>query len=226
MKKAMICLFVLSLSFISRSQPSVSVKAGLNLHCQTHLQDATTDSWDIDFVDFNSPYRVKTVKNVKFIPGFNAGVNVTVPVTSNLTFMPGIDFNVKGGKAEGTYGSGNQSFPFWGKFMFTYIDIPLVMQYWLTKQFYLELGPDVGFMITANYQDNDNGTPYEDKSKDIYNKTEFSMTGGGGYVFKGTGFGVFARYLHGLTKVNADESYYSKVRNSTGQFGFFYRIKK
>jgi outer membrane immunogenic protein len=226
MKRLFIFLLAMEVCFISSSQTSITLKAGASVHCQTHLQEATTDSWDLDFIAYNSPYRVQSIKNEKFALGANAGVSINIPVASNWMFMPGIDFNIKGGRAEGTYGSGSQSFPFWGKFVFTYVDIPLVMQYWLTKQFYLELGPDIGFMLTANYQDNDNGTPYEDKSKDIYNKTEVSMTGGGGYLFKGSPFGVFARYIHGLTKVNVDESYYSKVRNSTGQFGFFYKIKK
>ncbi len=225
MRKINICLSLLALSFVVRAQPTISFNGGANIHCQFHAQDAATESWDEDFISSSSPYRVQSVKNDKFILGINAGVSINIPFTSLWAFRSGLDFNIKGGKAEGKYGSGNQTFPFSSEEIFMYIDIPLVVQYWLTKQFYLELGPDVGFLVSAKYKENDDGMLYESKDKSYYKKIELSISGGGGYLFGESGFGAFARYIHGLTKVDISEPYYSNVKNSTGQFGFFYRLK-
>lgn len=227
MKKATTIIAAMFITYYSFSQtPSFSVQGGLNLYCQDHIQDATTESWNEDFILYSSPDRVQSIKKVKFIPGFNIGVNVSVPLATQWVFKPGLQFNIKGGKAKGMYGSGGQSYPFSGGTVLGYIDVPLSFQYWINKKMYLELGPQVGFLLTAKYKENDDGDNYESTDKSDYNKLEASICGGGGYLFGDSGFGVFARFMQGVTKVDKSESYYSNVRNSTGQYGVFYNISR
>lgn len=215
-----ITIFCFSFSF---SQTTVTVSAGASVHCQVGLKDATEQSWNDYFIYVSSPNRVKSIKNDKFNIGFNAGVNVDIPLKKNFVFRPGVQFNIKGGKAEGTYGTGSTSYPFSSETIFRYVDIPLLMQYWITKRIYVELGLQPAFLLSAKYKENDNGTKTEDSNKSDYKKVDLAIAGGAGYSF-GNGFGFFARIVEGITKVDISETYYSKVRNSVGQYGFYYKI--
>lgn len=225
MKKAIFLFLLQMLAFAAISQPGFSINAGLNLYCQNHVQDAVQESWDDYFKSVSSPNRVSSIEKVLFIPGFNAGVSVRFPLNKSIHFRTGLDFNMKGGKANGKYKSGNQEIPFSNKFTLAYIDLPLGFQYNVTDHFYLELGPELGYLVSVNEKEEENGSQtFESTDAADYNKLEFFVAGGGGYTFGESGFGVFARYIHGLSKVYTGEAFYSNVRNSTGQLGFFYRL--
>jgi len=226
MKKIIIFYAMLTFCVCSFSQPTVTVHGGLNLYCQDHVQDAVKDSWDDYFVNQGAPDRVVNIRKTTFIPGFNAGASVQVPIYNEWMFRTGLDFNIKGGKAEGDYGIGSPSTSFYNKWIYGYLDLPLMIQYWITQHFYLELGPELGFLLSVkNTEVEDGQTNFEETGKTDYNKVELSASGGGGYLLGDSGLGVFARFIQGLSKVYTGEDFYSNVRNSTGQFGIFYRIR-
>jgi len=226
MKRTLFFFLTLSMVLKGQAQLTFSLNGGVNLHCQDHIQDATEESWNLYFDDIGSPNSVKSIKKVSFILGVNAGVSVNIPVAAGWNFRTGLDFNIKGGKAEGKYGTTSTESPFSGATTYTYINVPLSMQYWLNDKFYLEAGPDIGYMMSAKYKEDDNGTGYTEKEMSYYKRVEFSIAGGGGYLLGKSGFGVFGRFIQGLSKVDISEDYYSNVRNSTGQLGFFYKLGK
>jgi|GEM_PF-6033217 len=227
MKKTAILLLMSGFITLASAQNLFfQFNGGVNLCCQNHVQEAVQESWDAYFQSVGSTERVSHIKKVLFIPGFNLGISLNIPMQTAWAFRTGLDFNIKGGKAEGNYGTGSSKTPFSNKWVYGYVDLPAVVQYWINKQFYLEAGPDIGFLLSVKATEEEDGNVnFENKDKEDYKKIEVSISGGGGYLFGDSGFGAFVRYIHGLTKVYTGEPYYSNVRNSTGQVGFFYRIQ-
>jgi hypothetical protein len=75
---------------------------------------------------------------------------------------------------------------------FTYINVPVMVQFKSSGGFYIELGPQVGFKIS---EDIENQT-----LKNFANNLDFSVAGGIGLRGK-SGFGFGARYNLGISKV-------------------------
>ena len=81
--------------------------------------------------------------------------------------------------------------------------------------FRLEAGPQVGFLINAESETNNNTTDIGDN----LNTVDFALGAGLGYVAS-SGFGVDARYNLGLSNIN--ESGSVKSTNRGFQLGVFY----
>ncbi len=225
MKKIFITL-VFSFAVIilfAQTKPVISVNAGVNCNCATNFKEATTESWDEYLIDVGSPDRVSMV-DIKMPLGINIGINVNFPLNGKWRMQPGIHFNQKGAKAEGTYGTGSAATSFGHQEKFTYINIISPFQYWFNDNLYLDLGPEFGLMLARKYKETEAGMSAESSSMEDFKKFEIGLGGGVGYVFGKTGFGIFAKYTYGLTKVDVSEPYYEKVRNNVRQIGFFYRL--
>jgi len=74
----------------------------------------------------------------------------------------------------------------------TYINVPVMLQYYFNRSFYLELGPQVGFVTNQDFA---NST-----IEDFANDLDLSIAAGFGLRSK-TGLGIGARYNAGLSKV-------------------------
>ncbi len=219
----MICLMA-GITQANHAQ-TVQVEAGVNCNCATNYKEAATESWDNYFMEISSPDRVQTI-DASLTFGLHAGVSVNWPLTGKWAFQPGIHFNMKGAKAEGTYGSGGSSTPFSQQDILTYIDLVLAFQYWINQQVYLELGPELGFLVARKFKETKGGVDYESSGTEDANTLHLGIGAGAGYMFGNSGFGVFARYTRGLTKFEKAEPYYENVRTNAGQFGVFYRIPR
>ena len=102
------------------------------------------------------------------------------------------------------------------RYIFDYINLPVLFQYMFDNGFRLQAGPQVGFLINARSKYNNNVT----NIKDAYNPIDFGISIGASYVFPPTGFGIDARFNLGLTDINQDNSVYSTNRGL--QLGIFY----
>ncbi|WP_341843499.1 porin family protein [Chitinophaga caseinilytica] len=104
-----------------------------------------------------------------------------------------------------------------------YINLPIMAQYHIIPEFYLEAGPQIGFKVAAK-------TKYDGNTHDVgdaYKGVDFGLGAGLGYDFD-FGLGVNARYNFGLTHAGETDE---KHANSVAQFGVTYtfgnfRIKK
>ena len=74
----------------------------------------------------------------------------------------------------------------------TYVNVPLLLQYYLTKRWYLELGPQVGFKLSEDFQN----STLNNFAKDL----ELSAAAGLGYRTR-SGFGLGFRYTAGLSTI-------------------------
>lgn len=99
-----------------------------------------------------------------------------------------------------------------------YINLPIMAQYHIIPEFYLEAGPQIGFRVAAKVKDDGNSYDVGDGYKGL----DLGLGFGLGYDFD-FGLGVGARYNFGLTDVSDARE---KHANSVAQFGVTYTFGK
>lgn len=95
-----------------------------------------------------------------------------------------------------------------------YINVPVMMKYYVAPAFSIDFGPQVGFNVYSKY------TIEDQKAidiKDMTNTVDFGLGLGGTYNLTDNAF-VQARYTMGLTKVFDGE--YNKEKNGNIQVAF------
>lgn len=102
------------------------------------------------------------------------------------------------------------------KVRLNYINLPVMVQYHLIPEFYLEAGPQLGFMVASKNKHGNTTVDIQNQTKGV----DFGLGFGLGYDFD-FGLGIGARYNFGLADVyQSDES----QKNSVAQFGVYYTI--
>jgi len=102
-----------------------------------------------------------------------------------------------------------------------YLNIPLFIQFRPAGGFYIEAGPQLGFLLYA--KEEANGTTTDVKSEE--NSTKFSGCMGIGFQFK-HGFGIGARYAIAFNNVNKDATYTSKGNVFSLNIFYAFKLKK
>jgi hypothetical protein len=100
----------------------------------------------------------------------------------------------------------------------SYIQVPIMFQYYPVKQFYVEFGPQIGFLLSANVKDDDDKVEVDND----YKKVDAGLSFGAGIqVTKLLGF--YARYNAGLADLtkNDNRDYFNRV----GQIGLYILLK-
>ena len=100
----------------------------------------------------------------------------------------------------------------------SYIQVPVMFQFYPVKQFYLEFGPQLGFLLSANVKDDDDKVEVDDDYKKVHVGLSF---GAGIQVTNMLGF--YARYNAGLADItkNDNRDYFNRV----GQIGVSIKLK-
>ena len=150
--------------------------------------------------------------------GFYAGAFMNAPISAEFSIQPEVVYSQQGAKF------GNSSFegittqdP---KLNLGYINVPVMVQYNATPDFYLEAGPEFGFMVDAKLKGKVNGSTQTADVKDGFNTFNFGMGLGAGYRFT-PNISINARYTAGFTNIvknNGGDS----VRNNNFQLGLGY----
>ena len=125
------------------------------------------------------------------ITGYNLGLMGHIHINSQWAIQPELVYSAQGAK---DYNLG-------------YINIPVLVQYMFDNGFRIQAGPQVGFLVSS---DNEND----------YNATDFAISAGVSYVVPATGFGIDLRYNHGLSDINNSNDV--KSTNRGIQLGLFY----
>lgn len=207
----------------SPSPISFGVKAGFNASTLTR-----SDGYDYD-------------NNDKMKAGFNAGVFVNIPVASKFSVQPELIFNQLGSRTEYNYRMSSGNYTMRQNYDYTttlnYLALPVMVQYNILPQLYVEAGPEFGFLLggrskgdlttietTGNSASISRTEKYSGKiAMDLFHKFNVGIGVGAGYYFTPK-FGVTARFTAGLTdiyKYNNDD----KVRNNAFQVGVAYKFK-
>ena len=163
--------------------------------------------------------------------GFNAGVFMNAPIAENFSIQPELLYNNLGSKVTLTETEiGGTTYRNEYARHLDYITVPVMFQYNATPSFYLEAGPEFGFMVSARdkYKSTENGTPQNvfesDLDTDDFNKFNFGVGLGAGYYFT-PNVGLTARYVAGFTDIAKDRpSGSDAVKNNVFQVGLAYKF--
>ncbi|MFC3157738.1 porin family protein [Chryseobacterium arachidis] len=132
-----------------------------------------------------------------------------IPVASSFSVQPELLYNGMGAKNE-DYSD--------VKLNLDYISVPVMVQYNILPEFYVEAGPQFSFAINRKIK----GPGGTADVKDFYKGFDFGLGLGAGYYIA-QGFGVTARFVAGVTDIienNNDDA----IRNSVFQIGVAYKF--
>lgn len=99
-----------------------------------------------------------------------------------------------------------------------YINMPALAQCYVTPAFYIEFGPQIGFLTSAKQK----GGRFEYSVKNQYNPIDFSVDLGMAYFFKKINLGINSRYTCSLSPVFKGDDI--NFHNRVFQIGAFYKI--
>lgn len=151
--------------------------------------------------------------------GFYAGGLVNVKLKRKWAIQPELVFSSQGYKYDYNVGIIGVN----GKGILNYINIPVMVQYSFLPEFYVEAGPQLGFLVAANAKGNGRKVDIRDQ----YATADFGLGIGAGYKFP-IGLGISARYNFGLSNIydkEARDNSRQNSKNSVGQIGVFYLFK-
>ncbi len=142
-------------------------------------------------------------KDIGTVAAFNFGVMSEIPISEKFSFQPELMYSGQG------YSFNDDTVAL------SYLNIPLMGKYYVTKGLSLEAGPQLGFLLAAKNEKTD--------VKDSFKTFDFGVNFGLGYKLdNGLNFG--ARYNLGLTNINNLDSSSSKNKNGVLQLsvGYFF----
>jgi hypothetical protein len=145
------------------------------------------------------------------LTSFNAGVFVGIPIMKGLTIQPEIMYSGEGSRQPEEDGDTTKSH-------FNYINVPVLLKYTSSIGIFAEIGPQIGFVVSAKEDDLTNGSTSDIKS--YYNTTDFSAVFGVGYIAP-FNLGVDFRYNLGFISLVKAAGNYS-LKNSVFQIRLFY----
>lgn len=137
------------------------------------------------------------------VTSFNFGVLSEIPISDKFSFQPELMYSGQG------YSFNDNTIAL------SYLNVPLMGKYYVTKGLSVEAGPQIGFLLAAKNEKTD--------VKDSFNTVDFGVNFGLGYKLEnGLNFGV--RYNLGLTDINNLEGYSAKNKNGVFQLsiGYFF----
>jgi len=187
--KIIFSCFLLFVSLISSAQDiDFGIKGGLN------LSSINGDS-----------------ENVSMRTSFHAGVVLELKFSDKFSFQPELLFSEQGAESNYSEQVGSESIKYESVLRMDYINIPLLAKYYLTDGFAIEMGPNVGMLLSARNQETFNGVLQgEEIISDDINKIDFGLGMGLGYKFKFGGF-IQARYNLGLSNLYKDSDDFKDV---------------
>ena len=156
--------------------------------------------------------------------GFNAGVFATIPVAESFSIQPEVLYSQYGDKYDDVILGTRYSY----QRKLDYIAVPVMFQYNFVPNFYLEAGPEFGFLVSAKNklknETNNNTINESDNYKDSLNTFNFGIGIGAGYYFTDN-IGITARYVAGVSDLAKDRpDNQDAIRNNVFQVGLAYKF--
>jgi hypothetical protein len=147
--------------------------------------------------------RGENTNNAKTVTSFNFGAMAEISITDKFSFQPELMFSGQG------YSVGDNVIAL------NHLNVPLMAKYYATEKFSLEVGPQIGFLLSA---ENENIN-----IKDNFKNIDYGVNMGIGYKLdNGLNFG--ARYNLGLANVNNIDNATNKIKSGVLQLsvGYFF----
>lgn len=142
-------------------------------------------------------YKINSDDNTVYdqITGFHLGLLGHIHFNSQWALQPELVYSSQGAKSGSI------------EHRLDYINVPVLLQFMFDNGFRIQAGPQVGILVKADNKDN-------------LNSIDLGLGVGVSYVVPSTGFGLDARYNHGLSNINKDDAV--KLYNRGIQLGVFY----
>ena len=206
MKKLFLGLGLVAGTFaFAQTSPTFGLKAGVN------VSSISDDGFD----------------DTKSKVGFNGGLFLNAPLSEQFSIQPEVLYSQLGAKTDYTFAGTT----FENELKLDYITVPVMFQFRATPSFYLEAGPEFGFLVSAKNKatvSNNNGSASDtgELDKDDFNSFNMGLGLGLGYDIT-PNFGINARYVAGfsdVTKPASDPSTDAKNRNNNFQAGVYFKF--
>ncbi|UII23428.1 porin family protein [Fulvivirga ligni] len=194
MKRTLLAAFI-AIVCISTSQAQVSggAKAALNI-ATTVSKDGTHHA------------------DARLAPTLGGYLNINL--SNGFAFQPELLFSFQGSRWEANGHTYTRNY--------VYLNVPLMLEYHVGKVFYLEAGPQLGFLAIAKFKDKSDGHVEITDQKGNMNGTVVSLNLGLGLDFNKMHFNL--RHCFGLSDIYDHDYYDDPVRNSVYQLGIGYRL--
>ncbi|MES2883133.1 MAG: porin family protein [Bacteroidota bacterium] len=156
----------------------------------------------------------------------HGGLFVNIPMGNMWHFQPELLYNAQGAKLA-TYSGLTGTTATVTEQDLNYISLPLMFQLKAANGIYLELGPQASYLIKAKQDAQSGATTGEVDNKASFDKFDIAANGGIGWTSR-VGFGLSARYSHGLSNIledgggNNSANDGPEYKNSTFQIGLHY----
>ncbi len=193
-----------------QAQMSFGAKAGAN------MANIEGDDWDTDG------------RTALFL-----GAYARIGISESLSFQPELLYSAKGFKNSESESGDGYSYSYESVGKLNYLDIPLMLNVGLTEAFYLQAGPQLSLLLSAEDEwewtetedgESDSGSGTDDM-KESLKGMDFGIGVGAAYDFD-FGLGVFARYNLGLSNISDVESEEGEsdisMKNKVFQIGLSY----
>jgi opacity protein-like surface antigen len=160
------------------------------------------------------------------VTNFHIGGFVEIMLNKKVSLQPELLYSKQGAKfnqlvdVEGTlYDTSNT-------LKFSYINIPLMVKYYPDSKFFIEAGPQIGFLTAAKIEVEVSGFGSgEDDVKDSFNAIDFGLGLGAGYNFTKQ-FSANIRYNFGISNTaDTEPGDNTEIKNSVFALSLGYRFK-
>ena len=223
MKKLFLGLGLVAGTFaFAQTSPTFGLKAGLN------VSSISDDGYE----------------DAKSKAGFYGGIFMNAPLSEQFSIQPEVLYSQYGAKTVSTYTTPLQTVRNSASLNLDYIAVPVMFQFHATPDFYIEAGPEFGFLVSAKAKGDRTTTAAGGgasstasyTSQDMKdNFSSFNMGAGLGLGFNFTpNLGINARYVAGFTDINkksngedgttSTNNDNNKNRNNTFQVGLSYKF--
>lgn len=153
----------------------------------------------------------------KFKVGFIGGGLANISISEILSVQPELLYSMEGSQ----YKEGDNKITY----KTDYVNLPVMVQYNNPLGFYVETGPQVGFLVSAKAKSKAGDLEESEDVKDSFKSINFSWGLGLGYKLS-NGLGIGARYNYGLLNVIDPNGEDTDVNIHLGGFqaGVFYTL--
>nr|WP_321228099.1 porin family protein [uncultured Psychroserpens sp.] len=199
MKKLMLlaAVAVFGLSSVNAQEVKFGAKAGLN------IANIGGDAEDTDA-----------------LTSFHLGGVAEIVISEKFSVQPELLYSAQGYKSEESF----EGITIESKLKLDYINIPIMAKYYVAEGFSVEAGPQVGFLLSANSENEGGGESEDVDVKDSTSGIDFGVGLGVGYKMD-SGLNFSARYNLGLSNVyDGEGSDDYSIQNNVFQIsvGYFF----
>lgn len=143
-------------------------------------------------------------QNLRGLAGLQAGGVVEIELLDMLSIQPELLFSVQGATLGDT------------RLVNNYISLPIMARFYPIEALYIEAGPQIGFLLSANEKNQANRL----KVTQNYKTVDMGLSFGAGTRIRDLGLGFGLRYYVGLSNI-----FVSNARIKNGVFQLFVEYK-